>query len=92
MNTYKPQTKQEAHEEALTGNVDDKYTVGEQFDLIVLESPKDNNGREAYARHNDVAVFVYPNGLDLHGGTYIRAKVSECGENHLKAVALVVLE
>lgn len=91
MNIHKSRTKQEAHEEALTGNLDKQYTVGEQLDLVVLESPYDNNGREAYARHNDVSVFVYPNGLELHAGTHIRAKVSERGENHLKAIALAVL-
>ncbi len=91
MNVHKPRTKQEAHEEALTGNLEEQYAVGEQLDLIVLESPQNNNGREAFARHDDVSVFVYPGGVNLHSGTHIRAKVSERGENHLKAVALAVL-
>jgi tRNA A37 methylthiotransferase MiaB len=92
MNVHKPQTKQEAHEEALTGNLEAQYTVGEQLDLIVLESPQDNNGREAYARDNDVSVFIYPDRLDLYTGTHVRARVSEVGDNHLKAVALAVLD
>jgi tRNA A37 methylthiotransferase MiaB len=92
MNVHKPRTKQEAHEEALTGDLEEQYTVGEQLDLIIHESPQDNNGREAYARHNDVSVFVYPNGLDLYPGTHVRARVSERGDNHLKAVSLAVLE
>lgn len=91
MNIHKPRTKQEAHEEALTGNLANQYTIGQQFDLVVLESPEDNNGREAYGRHNDVAVFVYPRDLDLHAGSHIRVRVSEVGESHLKAVALAVL-
>ena len=92
MNTHKPRTKQEAHEEARTGNLNEQYTVGQQLDLIVLESPQDNNGREAFARHNDVSIFVYPNGLALHASTHIQVKISEIGDNHLKAVALAVLE
>lgn len=91
MSTHKPQTKQEAHEEALTDNVYDQYTLGEQIDLVVIDSPDQNNGREAFARHNDVSVFIYPSGLNLHAGTHVRAKVSERGENHLKAVALAVI-
>lgn len=91
MSTHKPRTKQEAHEEALEGDLDEQYAVGEQHDLIVIESPRDNNGREAVARHNDVVVFVYPSGIDLHAGTCVRAKVSEIGDSHLKAVALANL-
>lgn len=91
MNVHKPRTKQEAHEEALTGDLEEQYTVGQQLDLIVHKSPQDNNGREAYTRTNDIAVFIYPEGLDLHTGTHVRASVSELGDNHLKAVALAVL-
>lgn len=91
MNVHKPQTKQEAHEEALKGDLKEQYTVGEQLDLVVLKSPKDNNGREAYARHDDVAVFIYPSSLHLHSGTHVRAKVSERGDNHLKVVGIAVL-
>jgi len=91
MNVHKPRTKQEAHEEALTGDLEEQYTVGERLDLIVIDGPQDNNGREAYARHNDVAVFVYPSGLNLYSGTHVRARVSERGDNHLKAVGLAVL-
>jgi hypothetical protein len=72
MNTHKPRTKQEAHEQAKAGDLDEKYTVGEQLDLIVLESPSDNNGREAFARHDDVSVFIYPNRLNLTAGTKLR--------------------
>jgi hypothetical protein len=92
MNTHKPRTKEEAHEEALTGDLDEQYTVGEQLDLVIMESPSDNNGREAFARHRDVSVFIYPNGLNLHAGVHIRAKISEKGDNHLKAVAMTSLE
>lgn len=91
MNVHKPQTKQEAHEEALTGNLKKRYTVADQLDLVVLESPQDNNGREAYARDNDLSVFIYPGRLNLYTGTHVRARVSEVGENHLKAVGLAVL-
>ncbi len=91
MNVHKPQTKQEAHEEALTGDLKKQYTVGEQLDLIVLKSPQENNGREAYARHDDVAVFIYPCGLHLYSGTHVRARVSERGDNHLKAASIAVL-
>jgi len=65
--------------------------VGEQLDLIVLESPQDNNGREAYARYDDVAVFIHPSGLHLYSGTHVRVRVSERGDNHLKAVGIAVL-
>lgn len=91
MNTHKPRTKEEAHEEALTGDLDEQYTIGQQLDIIVLESPADNNGREAFARHDDVSVFIYPNNLTLTAGTHVRARVSEKGESHLKAVAIATL-
>jgi tRNA A37 methylthiotransferase MiaB len=91
MNTHKPRTKQEAHEQAKAGDLDEKYTVGEQLDLIVLESPSDNNGREAFARHDDVSVFIYPNRLNLTAGTKVRVKVSEKGNTHLKAIGLARL-
>ena len=70
---------------------EEQYTVDEDLDLIVLGSPQDNNGREAYARYNDVAVFVYPSGLDPFLGTHVCASVSERGDKHLKAVGLAVL-
>ena len=91
MNTHKPRTKQEAHAEAQAGNLDEKYTVGEQLNLIVLESPRDNNGREAFARHDDVSIFIYPNRLTLNVGTKVRVRVSEIGDTRLKTVALARL-
>lgn len=92
MNTHKPRTKEEAHTEALAGNLDEQYTIGDQLDLIILQSPSENNDREAYARHKDVAVFIYPNGLNLHAGTHIIARISEKGDNHVKAVAIASLD
>ncbi|WP_435180475.1 hypothetical protein [Halorussus sp. AFM4] len=88
MNTHYPCTKEEAHEEALENDLNERYTIGESLNLIILESPGENNGREAFARHNDVSVFIYPNGLSLHAGTKVRVKISEKGDNHLKAIAL----
>ncbi|EJN57756.1 hypothetical protein HSB1_39040 [Halogranum salarium B-1] len=38
-----------------------------------------------------MSTFIYPNGLQLHAGSHVRVKVSETGENHLKAVALAIL-
>lgn len=92
MNTHKPRTKQEAHEEAQAGDLNEKYTFGEQLDLIVLESPSENNGREAYARHGDVSVFIYPTGLTLSSRTKVRVKVSDIGDTHLKAAAMARLD
>lgn len=91
MSVHNPRTKAEAHEEALAGDLGEKYTVGDRLDLIIIDSPAENNGREAFARHNDVSVFIYPNGVQLHTNTHVRARVSEIGKNHLKAVALASL-
>lgn len=92
MNTHKPRTKEEAHKEALAGDLEAKYSVGDHLDLVVIESPRDNNGREAFARHNDVSVFVYPTGLTLNARTRVRVKVSEVQENCIKSVAVAKLE
>lgn len=91
MNTHKLRTKQEAHEEALSENLDRQFTIGEQLDLIILQNAQENNGREAFARYKDICVFVYPDRISLHSGSQVRVKISEIGENHLKAVAIALL-
>jgi hypothetical protein len=92
MSTHKPRTKAEAHEEATNQDLRDQYTCGQQIDLVIIDSPEQNNGREAFARHDDVSVFIYPGRSNLTAGTHIKARVSEIGERHLKAVTLFVLD
>ena len=91
MSSHKPRTKTEAHEEALDQKLREQYTLGQQVELIVIKGPEQNNGREAFARHNDVSVFVYPGRSHLTVNTHIKAQISEIGERHLKAVTLAVL-
>lgn len=92
MSTHKPRTKTEAHEEALDQELREQYTHGQQVELIIIKSPEQNNGREAFARHNDVSVFVYPGRSHLTANTHIKARISEIGERHLKAVTLAILD
>lgn len=92
MSTHKHRTKAEAHEEATNQDLRDQYSRGQQIDLIIIDSPEQNNGREAFARHDDISVFVYPGRNSLTANTHIKARVSEIGENHLKAVTLAVLD
>jgi|APHM01.1.fsa_nt_gi hypothetical protein len=92
MRSHTPRTKEEAHNEALAHELNKQYTIAQNIELIIIESPSENNGRDAFARHDDVAVFVRSRGLNLYTGTHVTARVSEIANNHLKAVAVAVLD
>lgn len=77
-----------AHQRALQQDARDQYAVGEDLEVVLEETPDQNNGREGVARKDGLVVFVYPGETPVELGAHLQIRLTHVDENYVRGVAI----
>lgn len=69
----------------------DQLSTGDAHE-IVIEEPPGVEGPDAVARIDGIVTFVAPRDFDIKAGDTVRAKLTDVGETHARAVATDVVD
>ena len=86
MSTTNPH--KEAHQNALKRDARDQYDVGDSLEVVLEQTPVENNGREGVARRGGLVVFVHPGQTSVEIGCHIKVRVTHVDRNYLRVIAL----